>query len=325
MCTTRHLWFCIARDSATQAQANRYMLPHEFMRGGPRTMAFIRPTAPRGAAKYHGTTICTRPRRSAPRMTATPATMPQTDGTATRFGAAAGGEWFGVECFFSAADGAAETIHERYVPDAYREWGVAIDHFETVCSVRAGNFQLRRLRALPSVGCEADAVAVEEGPVVRGVDAAWGDGSFVAGRMVCVAGPGGVRRRVRAECAPASRTVSVTREGWEGPYCDAAVLPGCGGALESFAREPRDATMLDGAWRVRDDGGAARVVRREGLGPRLALPRGVTVEPVCLDGVGWRIRELGWLCEGVRTVVSCEYNASGEVVASQWRTEERVE
>ena len=226
-----------------------------------------------------------------------------------------------MECFFSAISGDAENIHERYVPDAYRDWGVEISHFETVASTNAN--RLRHIRALPSVGCEADAVATEDS-LTEDVLEVWKDGSFVSSRTICVAHPNDeVRERVRVECASTSRTLSVTVERWESVYCDGAVLPGCGGALESFSHEKRiDANTLAGRWKLHN----GDLVTRDEVSPCIMLPRGITVDAICIEGVGWRLRQVAWLPldSDVRNVVRCVHDRAGDFVSADRSFEQRV-
>ncbi|GFR51305.1 hypothetical protein Agub_g13669 [Astrephomene gubernaculifera] len=89
------------------------------------------------------------------------------------------GEWEGVTATFNSA-GAPQPLPERFVPSAYKEWGVELFDWQSQCSsviVASGNdgsqLDLRNLlkRLMPRVGCEADAVAfVEEAADVWSAD-----------------------------------------------------------------------------------------------------------------------------------------------------------
>lgn len=153
---------------------------------------------------------------------------------------------------------------ERYVPDDFRQWGVEIKGFEIVHSATVvdGTLRLKRVRALPSVGCEADAVATEERVTETAGVVGFDSGSFALETsdglwILCIAHPHNNRERVRVEIPKMARQrragpVSVTLERWDAPYCDAALLPGCGGAAVSFAdEEALDPQELWGKWEVR--------------------------------------------------------------------------
>jgi hypothetical protein len=218
------------------------------------------------------------------------------------FASAVSGEWFGYEVSFAVNDGAPVPVEERYVPDEFRNWGVEVHGFEEVCSTqvvgsdgKAGgdgdgagaHLYLKRTRALPSVGCEADAVASEckverltatntgevtvpeygvKGSVVTGAALGFADGGWSAGPSTFAQGTLGrwyaaiahpdatPRQRARLEFG----TVNVPRgsviayvETHEGPFCDGELLPGCGGVNASFAPERAvTAEELVGEWLV---------------------------------------------------------------------------
>jgi hypothetical protein len=210
---------------------------------------------------------------------------------------AVAGEWFGYEVAFAAADGTALEIEERYVPDEFRAWAVPVKGFEVVSSSRVvvvvddddddivdsvGNeggrprcshrLVVKRTRALPSVGCEADAVVpevrVDEWPALVASAAApdgrlrvgvgFDDGGYFWGPAVlsadnrhcdtwtvCVADPrpaAGVPRRARLEIGRVNDrrgAIIAVVESWDGQFCNGAILPGCGGKNASFADETR--------------------------------------------------------------------------------------
>lgn len=69
-------------------------------------------------------------------------------------------------CTFDAA-GQPQQLPEHYVPSAYREWGVTLYDWQTDVSSCAlpsapGELELVCRRIMPTVGCEADAVAFVE-------------------------------------------------------------------------------------------------------------------------------------------------------------------
>lgn len=79
------------------------------------------------------------------------------------FAAAVSGEWDGVTVTFDR-DGEAQELPEYYVPEAYRAWDVKLCDWQSQCSMQADpsaiKYTLRRL--MPTVGCEADAIAFTE-------------------------------------------------------------------------------------------------------------------------------------------------------------------
>jgi hypothetical protein len=143
------------------------------------------------------------PRRAAAPPAATaPTTTAPTTATADAFAAAVTGEWEGVTATFSPA-GDALDLPERFVPQAFREWDMVPKDWQSQCSVpplegesaaaaassslassssaaaaAASSPPLRYAsrRMMPTVGCEADAVAFTEDMAVIG-GSAGGDGS----------------------------------------------------------------------------------------------------------------------------------------------------
>ncbi|KAF6253932.1 hypothetical protein COO60DRAFT_1666870 [Scenedesmus sp. NREL 46B-D3] len=80
----------------------------------------------------------------------------------------AAGEWEGITATFTPT-GEPEQLPEHYVPGAFREWGVELWDWQSQCSSTTavdtgGNRKLRSMvrRLMPTVGCEADAIAFTE-------------------------------------------------------------------------------------------------------------------------------------------------------------------
>lgn len=76
------------------------------------------------------------------------------------------GEWEGVTATFTPR-GEPEQLPEHYVPSAFREWGVELWDWQSQCSSTVstdGSKQLKSTvrRLMPTVGCEADAIAFTE-------------------------------------------------------------------------------------------------------------------------------------------------------------------
>lgn len=61
-------------------------------------------------------------------------------------------------------DGSAEEIPPYYVPQAYRDWDLQLYDWQVQCSMLANEKGLQYVtrRLMPTVGCEADAIAFEE-------------------------------------------------------------------------------------------------------------------------------------------------------------------
>ncbi|GBF98323.1 hypothetical protein Rsub_10986 [Raphidocelis subcapitata] len=140
-----------------------------------RSTAFTRaqrPSAPAGVA---------RPRTSVVRRAERAGIAPAEQNAWTKF---VEGEWEGVTASFGP-DGAPQPLPERFVPDAYREWGVELFDWQTQCSATtgAGGNELRSTlrRLMPTVGCEADAVAFTEDATTSATAAAGAPAAAAAG------------------------------------------------------------------------------------------------------------------------------------------------
>ena len=74
------------------------------------------------------------------------------------------GEWDGV-CATFDADGEARELPEYYVPQAYRDWDVQLYDWQSQCSMNStetSGLSCVSRRMMPTVGCEADAIAFTE-------------------------------------------------------------------------------------------------------------------------------------------------------------------
>ena len=79
------------------------------------------------------------------------------------FRAAASGEWEGHRVYFDAT-GKAQLIPDRFVPPAFKEYGVDLVDWQSQCAMNVtveDGVYARELRFLPTQGCEADASTVE--------------------------------------------------------------------------------------------------------------------------------------------------------------------
>lgn len=112
------------------------------------------------------------------------------------------GEWQGTSTTFTP-DGTPEQLPEHYVPQAYRDWSVELFDWQTQCSSLATDtaFQVTSRKLMPTVGCEADAVAfneegvklwsAEEGPAVLPVlpGGSYSHGARRGGERACASVP----------------------------------------------------------------------------------------------------------------------------------------
>ncbi|KAI0564094.1 hypothetical protein FGB62_30g345 [Gracilaria domingensis] len=253
------------------------------------------------------------------------------------------GEWFGFEATFSS-HGTLLPIPDRYVPDEFRDWGVAPNGFDTVSSSRVteGALYLKRTRALPSVGCEADAVIPEvsvvklEGPGNGGFsDGCISCGSVELGKsaLYTILANGKQRVQLSFRLTENFGDVTVFNESWGGEFCDGQVLPGCGGG-DRFAEGPKlEVASLYGSWEyeaeevifpedssIRQTSG---VLSRDCVeGELITLPKGISVR-LLREGSSVLI-EAGWLCDDTRIVVERHYK-DGDLIKIKRSIERRME
>lgn len=252
---------------------------------------------------------------------------------------------------------------DYYIPDEYREWGVDIPGFDTLTSTKClanGDLLVKRTRALPSVGCEADAVVPEVSErTLAACDDCAVNGGFADGSMSC--GParmeeGSVapfsftlahptsRSRVRVEfCAGDAPTGELTMyvEKWDAEFCGGAILPGCGGAGQSFAGDAvlQPEKELTGTWEVRgveygfgegegEPQERSYVLERTAATGRgevtVALPKGVSVGFTTGED-GERLVATAWLVdEGTRVVTRRVYGREGKLKSVMRAVETRT-
>ncbi|KAL4458080.1 hypothetical protein ABPG75_012945 [Micractinium tetrahymenae] len=201
------------------------------------------------------------------------------------FAASVSGEWEGVTASFNP-DGSPIPLPEYYVPQAYRDWGVELFDWQSQSSVLADSQGVSATcrRMMPTVGCEADAIAFMQeaaqlfstAPGSQPATAA-PDGSYSAGpadissadlRKVafehCLALPaeGPQQQRMRLRVVQQLRrgaasggwrldSVELHSERYDSPYRGKLELSGCGGGMKGFASsEALPADALAGAWQV---------------------------------------------------------------------------
>ncbi|CAL5224952.1 g7722 [Coccomyxa viridis] len=177
------------------------------------------------------------------------------------------GEWDGVTATFYPCGQALE-LPEHYVPSAFREWDVHLFDWQTQCSSQASRDDGLRValkRLMPTVGCEADAVAFTEEaqhglqpqselPITPSGSYVLAPASMEAKDLrleVCMARPssGPLAPRLRTRVVFSLRRkqsdgswelqdIQVHNEKWVSPYNGGAELAGCGGGERTFAKRP---------------------------------------------------------------------------------------
>uniref|UniRef100_A0A0D9VP23 DUF3598 domain-containing protein n=1 Tax=Leersia perrieri TaxID=77586 RepID=A0A0D9VP23_9ORYZ len=220
---------------------------------------------------------------SSPTTVATAAPTAQGPDSWEEFAARVSGEWDGYGAEFTSVGEPVE-LPENVVPEAYREWGVAVHDWQTQCPTLADpsspcDLHYRLVRLLPTVGCEADAATVHTSHQRHASSASafayGGSSSYVAAwprgpaPVVevehCVVRPGdGDRVRVRLVQTVALgkearlRGVKVFSEQWYGEYRNGEQLGGCAVREAAFAAGERlSVSEVVGEWR-RDAASAAR-------------------------------------------------------------------
>jgi len=198
-----------------------------------------------------------------------------------QFAEAASGEWEGATSTFSA-DGDVRELPRNFVPEAYREWGIEIVDWTHMSSSLADDSGLliSVKRFMPTVGCEADAVAyVDE--TVKALksedDKTWeaktiaADGSYSIGtRVLASDGDGFMKHRIEAcmavdkervrvvwdirrrdaESAWKVMNIDLFKEELVSEYMGGTELRSCGGSV-GFGAKPRlDADAGNGLWRA---------------------------------------------------------------------------
>ncbi|MEW5318748.1 MAG: hypothetical protein WDW38_009943 [Sanguina aurantia] len=220
------------------------------------------------------------------------------------FASCVAGEWEGVTATFSAS-GEPLQLPQHIVPSAFREWGVELHDYQSICSCKATGSQApptpttmaaaggstgarsmsyKLKRMMPTVGCEADAVAFmeEASSLWQDLDGPGGElpvlenGSYFSGSRLLQPGPtpskaaalemclaaadGRSRTRILHRLGPATAaapshsysllSIEIHKERWDSPYRNGEVeLTQCGGAQPAFATSPKlKAEELHGQW-----------------------------------------------------------------------------
>lgn len=178
------------------------------------------------------------------------------------FGECVSGEWDGVSATFDA-DGQARELPEYYVPQAYRDWDVQLYDWQCQCSMLCNGEGMTSVtrKLMPTVGCEADAVAFTE-DTKKGSNGEW-ENSVISAQGLATRGPGSVLlnenvfectaehiitleddmrirmvhllKKMGAERQWRVQGIEVYVEKRDGPYTGRRELAGCGGGMNPFA------------------------------------------------------------------------------------------
>jgi hypothetical protein len=210
------------------------------------------------------------------------------------------------------------------IDQAYRDWEVKIHDWQSQCSMLADAEGLRCTlrRLMPTVGCEADAVAFTEeaqqvfaaqqaaaspidaeGAYTHGPGDLASPELFEAAAEHCLPLAAGQRLRVvhNLKRMGADRSwrvlgIELHRERRDGPHTGRRELAGCGGGMELFSQQPAVARgALDGAWAasgVRFEADGAGGLARSAVEGR---PWSADTLPgvVCLPLGAWSWAEVG--------------------------------
>lgn len=169
------------------------------------------------------------------------------------------GEWDGVSATFDA-DGTPRELPEYYVPQAYRDWDVQLYDWQCQCSMLCNSegVACTTRKLMPTVGCEADAVAFTE---EKGATT-W-ENSVISIHGLATKSPGVSISQVDAFDCTAEHIIpleddkririvhllkkmgperqwrvqgiEIYFEKRDGPYTGRRELAGCGGGLDPFA------------------------------------------------------------------------------------------
>lgn len=256
---------------------------------------------------------------------------------------------------------------DRYVPDEFRNWGVEIKGFDSLTSSKIfedgpSSLLMKLTRAMPSVGCEADAVVPEvHAQTFSSVDkkrisGGFSDGTFICGPAVitdersqkwdiCLMEPSeGSKSRVRLQFGLVDEpygAVNAVLEHWDAPFCNGEVLPGCGGENQSFAGDGKmnPATELVGKWDINSiaykassgewevEERCSKINRDETMVSaeiNVVLPRGITVGIATAED-GAKTIVAGWKSSESHRIVSRQmYGPSGALVRVSRDVESRA-
>ena len=265
------------------------------------------------------------------------------------------GEWAGYETSFHSVTGKPLPIPEIHVPDEFREWGIPVLGYDIRTSSRVDESRpalvIKRTRALPTVGCEADAIVPDVKEDVHPEENvfAFDDGTYiVCAKLLDESSQWSVgirndEQRIRLQLGRfdlGKGKATMFLEKWDAEWCNGEILPGCGGDIHSFAEEKSSKQNVTGSW---DLSGVARALEngkwvsrsislnetRDGTwneqGTMLCLPRGTTVRLVKDDMPKTTSVEFALSpTSGVRTVLKCEYDPHNKLRRVSYHQEKRA-
>mmetsp|Transcript_20378 Transcript_20378/g.29574 ORF Transcript_20378/g.29574 Transcript_20378/m.29574 type:complete len:201 (-) Transcript_20378:581-1183(-) len=189
---------------------------------------------------------------------------------------------------------------------------------------------------MPTVGCEADAVATEVFEETLSLSQEDGfigfeNGSFSRGppryasssmweHCMCY---GKKRVRVLFPELDGTEKTRLFREAWDGDYCDGAVLPGCGSKISRIEENGAiDASIqLGGKWSRggytwRKSGGTSHVssvIESRGRVVKRLLPGGITIDKLVDENDRIVLETLWNVSELTRTVLLRTYSETREL------------
>lgn len=252
-------------------------------------------------------------------------------------------------------DGEAQQLPEYYVPEAFRDWGVELFDWQSQCSMLADETGLKYTtrRMMPTVGCEADAVAFTEDQIavfVPGSAAITSEGGYTWATIDDIA-PKDVFKACYEHCLPLTTgkrvrivhnlkrmgpdsvwkvlSIEVHNEKWDGPQTGRRELQGCGGGMDPFSQKPAlDIAALGGEWKasgvrfVPGSEGAlesvqveSEILKIDGLQGLIGLPLG-TWSAVNVHGVDAEI-VAGVVLEDGRVKVAKQLVSGGKVALAE--------
>eukprot|EP00871_Galdieria_phlegrea_P005878 jgi/Galph1/778/GphlegSOOS_G5484.1 len=175
------------------------------------------------------------------------------------------GEWVGYKASYNMETGKVEPVPEKWIPQAYMEWGVVVKGLEHMSSIKMERdkelIKMKETLILPKVGCEEDAVATEAALV----EIPYQDHSFVPflegsfsfgpsllnkdsmGDMLATMAyndtePGSTDKkisRIQMQICFATNRIHLVKERWDGQYSGGESLIGCGGNIKPFDDDER--------------------------------------------------------------------------------------
>ncbi|GJQ09372.1 hypothetical protein GpartN1_g1163.t1 [Galdieria partita] len=173
------------------------------------------------------------------------------------------GEWVGYSANYEMDTGKVIYVPEKWVPDAFIDWGVIVKGLEHMTSATLDGDLLRMKETLilPKVGCEEDAVAVDvsehqipyksfefvpfpDGSFSYGPDRLQGDDSRLLLTNVTVFHPtendeSHEWTRLGITVSFGTRTIQLVKEDWNLEYNGGQSLIGCGGNIQPFDDDQR--------------------------------------------------------------------------------------